>query len=71
MSNLLNFIAHSANHSAALRLLIARRNGLSVRAITVWAWKYGLSLRAAITKAKVSFSIGGYLSSTPQSAQLV
>ena len=70
MSNSLNSIAHSNNHSATLGLLIARCNSLSVRTIIVWAWKYGLSLRAAVTKEKVSFSIGGYLSSTPRSALL-
>ena len=37
----------------------------------MWAWKYGLSLRTAVTNAKASFSIMGYLSSTPQSARLV
>ena len=37
----------------------------------MWAWKYSLSLQVAITRAKVSFSIGGYLSSAPRSAQLV
>ena len=63
-------LAHSANCPTASGLLIARRNGLSVRNIIVWAWKYGLSLRAAVTKAKASFSIGKYLSSTPRSARL-
>ena len=71
MSNLLNSIAHSAIHLAASRLLIALQRGLSVRTITVYAWKYGLSLRVAVTNAKASFSIGGYLSSAPQSALLV
>ena len=70
MSNSLNSIAHSANFLAASGLLIARHNGLLVRTITVWAWKYGLSLRAAVTKAKAWFSIGGYLSSAPRSARL-
>ena len=71
MSNSLNFITYSVIRLAALGLLIARHKGLSVRTITVWAWKYGLSLQAAVTKAKVSFSIGGYLSSAPPSARLV
>ena len=31
----------------------------------------GIELPAAVTKAKVSFSIGGYLSSAPWSARLV
>ena len=70
MSNLLNSMAYSANQPAALGLLIACRRGLSIRTITMWAWKYGLSLRAVITNAKVSFSIGGYLSSAPRSAWL-
>ena len=70
-SNSLNSIAHSAICPAASGLLIAHYKGLSVRTITMWAWKYGLSLRAAITKANASFSIGGYLSSAPRSARLV
>ena len=71
MSNSLNSIAHSAIHLTALGLLIAHRKGLLARTITMWAWKYGLSLRVTVTKVKASFSIGGYLSSTPWSAQLV
>ena len=70
MSNSLNSIAHNAIRPTASRLIIARRKGLSVRTITVWDWKYGLSLQAAITKAKASFSMGGYLSSTPRNARL-
>ena len=70
MSNSLNSIAQSANRPAASGLLIAHHKGLSVRTIIVWAWKYGLSLRAAVTNAKASFSMGGYLSSAPRSAQL-
>ena len=35
------------------------------------AWKYGLSFRAIVTNAKESFSIYGYLSSSPRSARLV
>ena len=71
MSNLLNSMAQSASRPAASRLLIARCRGLLVRTTTIWAWKYGLSLRAAVTNAKASFSMGGYLSSAPQSARLV
>ena len=67
----LNSITHSAIRPATSLLLIARHRGLSVRTTIVWAWKYGLSLRVAITKVKASFSIGGYLSSTPRNAQLV
>ena len=37
MSNLLNSMAHSANRLAASGLLIARRRGLSVKMITMWA----------------------------------
>ena len=70
MSNSLYSIAHSAIHPVASGLLITRCKGLSVKTITVWAWKYGLSLWAAITKAKASFSISGYLSSTQRSARL-
>ena len=71
MSNLLNSIAHNAFCPAASRLLIAHHRGLSVRMTIVWAWKYDLSLWATVTKAKASFSIGGYLTSIPQSARLV
>ena len=63
MSNLLNSMAESANRPTASGLLIARRRGLSVRTTTVWTWKYGLSLRVAVTNTKASFSKGGYLSS--------
>ena len=69
--NSLNSIAHSAIRPAASGLLIARRKGLLVKTTIMWAWKYGLSLRAAVIKAKASFSIGEYLSSTPRSARLV
>ena len=67
-SNSHSSIAYSTICSIALRLLIARRRGLSVRTMIVWAWKYGFNVRAIVTKAKASFSIGGYLSSVPQSA---
>ena len=70
MSNLLNSMAQSANLPATSRLLIAHHKGLSIRTTTVWAWKYGLSLRAIVTNAKASFSMGGYLSSALQSAWL-
>ena len=33
--------------------------------------KYGLSLQAAVTKVKASFSIKGYFFSTPWSTRLV
>ena len=71
MSNSLNSTAHKAIRPAALGLFMALLNGLSVRTTIVFAWKYGLSFRAAVTNAKASFSIWGYLSSTPQSARLV
>ena len=70
MSNSLNSMAQSVNHPTASGLLIAHRKGLSVRTTTVWAWKYGLSLRATVTNAKASFSMGGNLSSAPRSARL-
>ena len=70
MLNSLSSIAYNAIRLVASRLLIARRRGLSVKTITVWAWKYGLSLRAAVTKVKARFSIGGYLSSASRSARL-
>ena len=70
LKNSLNSIAHSVNRLAASGLLITCCNSLSVRTITVWAWKYGLSLRATVTKAKASFSIGRYLSFVPRSTLL-
>ena len=70
ISNSLNSIANSTNCLAISGFFITCRNGLSVRMITVWAWKYGLSLRAVITKVNVSYSIGGYLSFAPRSAWL-
>ena len=70
MLNLLNSMAQSANLPTVSRLLITRRKGLSVRMTTIWAWKYSLSLRAAVTSAKASFSMGGYLSSTSRSTRL-
>ena len=70
MSNSLNSMAQSANRPVVSGLLVARYKGLSVRTTTVWAWKYGLSLRAAVTNAKASFSMGGYLFLAPRSAQL-
>ena len=51
--------------------VIALRRGLSIRTTIVYAWKYGLSFCIAVTSAKASFSIGGYFSSAPRSAQLV
>jgi len=71
MSNSLNSTAHNAICPAASGPLIALRRGLSVRMTTMCAWKYSLSFRAIVTNVKVSFSIGGYLSSAPQSAWLV
>ena len=65
MSNSLNSIAYNAICPAASGLLIALRRGLSIRTTTVWAWKYDLSLRVAVTKAKANFSIEGYFSSMP------
>ena len=70
MLNSPNSMAQSASRPAASGLLIACRRGLSVKTITVWAWKYGLNLRATITNAKVSFSMGGYLSLASRSARL-
>ena len=37
----------------------------------VCAWKYGLIFRVAVTNAKASFSIWGYLSSALHNARLV
>ena len=71
MSSSLNSIAYSADRPTTLGLLIACCKGLLVRMIIMWAWKYGLSLQAIITKAKTSFSMGGYLSSAPRNDRLV
>ena len=71
MTNSLNLTTHNAICLAALGLLIALCKGLSVKMTTICAWKYNLTFRAAITNAKARFSIWGYLSSAPQSAQLV
>ena len=70
-SNSLNSISHNAIHPTALGLLIALHRGLSIKTITMCAWKYGLSFRAIVTNAKESFSIYGYLSSSPRSARLM
>ena len=70
-SNSLSLIVHKAILPAASGLLITLFNGWSVKTMMVWAWKYGLSFRAAITSAKVNFSILGYLSSAPQNALLI
>ena len=69
MSNLLNLIAHNVVRLVASGLPNAFRKGLSVKMIIMYAWKYGFRFLAVVTKAKVSFSIGGYLSSTPLSAR--
>ena len=71
MSNSLNSIAHGTICPVASRLLIALQRGLSVTMITGCAWKYGLSLRVAITNAKASFSISEYLSSAPRNTPLM
>ena len=58
-SNLLSLVAQTTILPSASVLFIAFLNGLFVKTIMVWAWKYCLSLRAAITKASAIFSIGG------------
>ena len=70
-SNSLSSIAHKAILPVASGLLIALFNGWFIRTMMVWAWKYGLSFRAAVTSAKVNFSILGYLSSAPRNALLI
>ena len=70
-SNSFSSIAYKAILPAAYRLLIALFKGWSVRTTIVWAWKYGLSFRAAVISAKANFSIRGYLSSTPRNALLM
>ena len=70
-SNSLSSIAYKAILSAASGLLIALFKGWSVRTTIVWAWKYGLSFRAAVINAKANFSTLGYLSYAPWKALLM
>ena len=67
-SFVLYLVTHSAISQTASGLLITFRKVLSIRMITVCAWKYGLSFRATVTNTKVSFSIRGYLSFAPRNA---
>ena len=69
-SNSLSLIAHKAILPATSGLLITLFKGWSVRTTIVWAWKYGLSFRAAVISAKANFSILGYLSFAPRKALL-
>ena len=69
--NSLSSIAHKAILPAASGLLISLFKSWFVRTTMVWAWKYGLSFRAAVISAKANFSILGYLSSAPQNALLM
>ena len=65
-SNSLSSIAHRTSHPAP-----SFDNSLFVWTTMVCAWMYDLSFRTTVINAKASFSIGGYLPSAPQSAQLV
>ena len=69
--NSLSSIALKAILPVASGLLIALFKGWSVRTTIVWAWKYGLSFRAAIISAKANFSILEYISSAPRKALLM
>ena len=71
MSNSLSSIAYKAILPAASGLFMALFKGWSGKTMMVWAWKYGLSFRTAVTSAKANFSILGYLSSAPQKALLI
>ena len=71
MSNSLSFIAHKMSRLATSRLFMIFRRGLSVWNTIVYAWKYVLSLRATVIKAKANFPMEGYLSFGPLSARLV
>ena len=64
-------MVHKAILPTASGPLMALFKGWSVKTMMVWAWKYGLSFRAAVTSAKANFSILGYLSSAPQNAPLM
>ena len=70
-SNSLSSIVHRTNRPVASELFIIFCSSLSIWTTKVCAWKYSLSFRAAVINAKASFSIGGYLSSSPRSVQLV
>ena len=69
--NSLSSITHRAIHPAASGLLMTLFKGWSIKTMMVWACKYDLSFRAAITSMKANFSIWGYLSSAFQNALLM
>ena len=71
ISNSLSSTAYNTVCPATSGLLMVLLRGLSVKTTIVYAWKYGLSFRAAITNANVNFSIWRYLSSAPQNPWLV
>ena len=64
-SNSFSSIVYRTNCLAASGLFFALSRGLSVWTIMMCAWKYGISLQAAVIRAKVNFFIGGYLFSAP------
>ena len=70
ISNSLSSMAHFVSLPEVSSLCNIYFIGCSVGISIVWAWKYGGSLQAVVTNAKINFSILGYLSSTHLKARL-
>ena len=70
MSNSLSSMAHFTSLPMVSGLCNIFFIGCYVGVLIMWAWKYGRSLLAMVTNARTSFSIFGYLSSTPLRARL-
>ena len=70
MSNSLSSMAHFTSLPEVYGLCNICFIGCSVGISIVWAWKCGRSLLAVVTNARTSYSIFGYLSSTPFRARL-
>ena len=70
MSNSLSSMAHFTSLSKVSGLYNICFIGCSIGISIVWAWKYCRILLAVVTNARMSFSIFGYLSSTPLRARL-
>ena len=70
MSNSLNSMAHFTSLPEVYGLCNICFIGCSIGILIVWAWNYCRSLLAVVTNDRTSFSIFGYLSSTPLRARL-
>ena len=70
ISNSLSSLAHFISLPEVSGLCSTCFIGYYVGTSMVCAWKYGRSFRAAVTIAKINFSILGYLSSAPLRARL-